>query len=236
MPLVVIDYAHTPDALENALAALRAHVAGRLICVFGCGGDRDRGKRPLMGQAAEQGADLLVITDDNPRTEASSAIIEEIRAGIGRQDAVTIIANRAEAIARTIARAASDAIYDWDLPTSMLWWSDGFYEIFGYAPERAPVQDHVAADTFRAAQERVRADVKVFAHPPHVFELGFGVLLLEGEHGLEPLHELGGDVVDHLLQCLPEFRKCHLASHGDDIGYRRPCRQLPCSSALPSHA
>src|SRR5690606_37382294 len=109
-PLVVIDYAHTPDALENALAALRAHVAGRLVCVFGCGGDRDRGKRPLMGRAAEQGADLLVITDDNPRTEASSAIIEQIRAGIERQEAVSIIANRADAIARTIARAAADDI------------------------------------------------------------------------------------------------------------------------------
>ena len=109
-PLVVIDYAHTPDALENALAALRAHVAGRLVCVFGCGGDRDCGKRPLMGRAAEQGADLLVITDDNPRTEASSAIIEQIRAGIERQEAVSIIANRADAIARTIARAAADDI------------------------------------------------------------------------------------------------------------------------------
>src|SRR5690554_7178726 len=85
-PLVVIDYAHTPDALEKALAALRAHVAGRLICVFGCGGDRDRGKRPLMGRIAEQGADQLVITDDNPRTEVSAAIIEDILAGIERTE------------------------------------------------------------------------------------------------------------------------------------------------------
>lgn len=109
-PLVVIDYAHTPDALENALAALRAHVTGRLICVFGCGGDRDRGKRPLMARAAEQGADLLVITDDNPRTEASAAIIEEIAAGIERTERLTVIANRAEAIAQTIAHAAADDI------------------------------------------------------------------------------------------------------------------------------
>lgn len=109
-PLVVVDYAHTPDALENALAALRAHVAGRLVCVFGCGGDRDRGKRPLMGRAAEQGADLLVITDDNPRTEDSAAIIDEIRAGIEHSEQVTVIANRAEAIAQTIARAAADDI------------------------------------------------------------------------------------------------------------------------------
>ncbi|NLY58743.1 MAG: UDP-N-acetylmuramoyl-L-alanyl-D-glutamate--2,6-diaminopimelate ligase [Gammaproteobacteria bacterium] len=109
-PLVVIDYAHTPDALENALAALRAHVAGRLVCVFGCGGDRDRGKRPLMGRVAEQGADLLVITDDNPRTEASADIIDEIRAGIERTDQLKVIANRAEAIARTIATAEADDI------------------------------------------------------------------------------------------------------------------------------
>ncbi|NLC00381.1 MAG: UDP-N-acetylmuramoyl-L-alanyl-D-glutamate--2,6-diaminopimelate ligase, partial [Pseudomonas formosensis] len=106
-PLVVIDYAHTPDALEKALAALRAHVAGRLICVFGCGGDRDRGKRPLMGRIAEQGADQLVITDDNPRTEVSAAIIEDILAGIERTEQVTVIANRAEAIAQTIAAAAA---------------------------------------------------------------------------------------------------------------------------------
>lgn len=109
-PLVVVDYAHTPDALENALAALRAHVAGRLVCVFGCGGDRDRGKRPLMGRIAEQGADLVVITDDNPRTEDSAAIINEIRAGMERNEAVMIIANRAEAIASTIARAAQDDV------------------------------------------------------------------------------------------------------------------------------
>ena len=104
-PLVVIDYAHTPDALEKALAALRAHVAGRLICVFGCGGDRDRGKRPLMGRIAEQGADQVVVTDDNPRTEPSVAIIEEIRAGIEQPQQVTVIANRAEAISQIIARA-----------------------------------------------------------------------------------------------------------------------------------
>src|SRR5690606_15824016 len=97
-PLVVIDYAHTPDALEKALAALRAHVAGRLVCVCGCGGDRDRGKRPLMGRIAEQGADLIVVTDDNPRTEVSAAIIDEILAGIERPQQAIVIANRAEAI------------------------------------------------------------------------------------------------------------------------------------------
>ncbi|HET9580477.1 MAG TPA: UDP-N-acetylmuramoyl-L-alanyl-D-glutamate--2,6-diaminopimelate ligase [Usitatibacter sp.] len=83
-PLVVIDYAHTPDALEKALAALRPAVARghRLVCVFGCGGDRDPGKRPLMGQAAVRLADHVVVTSDNPRSEDPHAIIEQILSGI----------------------------------------------------------------------------------------------------------------------------------------------------------
>ncbi|KKO02024.1 hypothetical protein LCGC14_0108850 [marine sediment metagenome] len=104
-PLVVIDYAHTPDALEKALAALRAHVKGRLTCLFGCGGDRDNGKRPLMGRIAEQAADRVVITDDNPRTEPSSSIIEQICTGIEQVRKITVLANRAEAIDYTINRA-----------------------------------------------------------------------------------------------------------------------------------
>src|SRR5690606_20614780 len=83
-PLVVIDYARTPDALAEALVALLACVACRRFCVCGCGGDRDRGKRPLIGRIAEQGADQLVITDDNPRTEVLGARIEDILAGIER--------------------------------------------------------------------------------------------------------------------------------------------------------
>ena len=109
-PLIVIDYAHTPDALENALAALRAHVAGRLVCVFGCGGNRDSGKRPLMAQAATRGADHVVVTTDNPRTEPAASIIEEICAGIEQPHRATVIANRADAISQTIASAAANDV------------------------------------------------------------------------------------------------------------------------------
>jgi len=82
-PLVVVDYAHTPDALEQALTALRAHCSGRLLCVFGCGGERDAGKRPVMGAIAERLADVAIVTDDNPRGEDGDAIVAQIVAGFG---------------------------------------------------------------------------------------------------------------------------------------------------------
>jgi UDP-N-acetylmuramoyl-L-alanyl-D-glutamate--2,6-diaminopimelate ligase len=107
-PLVVVDYAHTPDALEKVLSTLRDHLRGRLVCVFGCGGDRDRGKRPQMGRIAETLADEVVVTDDNPRHESPAAIVAEIRAGMQR--APKILHDRRAAIAQAIALAGADDI------------------------------------------------------------------------------------------------------------------------------
>lgn len=104
-PLVVVDYAHTPDALEQVLRALRPHVQGELLCLFGCGGDRDRGKRPLMAQIAEALADRVLVTDDNPRTEEPAQIFADIRAGFAQAEAVQFQHGRGEAIAQLIAAA-----------------------------------------------------------------------------------------------------------------------------------
>jgi UDP-N-acetylmuramoyl-L-alanyl-D-glutamate--2,6-diaminopimelate ligase len=105
-PTVVVDYAHTPDALAMALQVLRRHCKGRLAVVFGCGGDRDRGKRPQMGAIAAQRADSIVLTDDNPRTEDPDNIIAEIRAGIGGA-AASVIRDRRAAIRSAIRGAAA---------------------------------------------------------------------------------------------------------------------------------
>ncbi len=102
---VVVDYAHTADALANALAALRPHVDGELICVFGCGGDRDTGKRPDMAREAEKLADRVVVTDDNPRSEHPEAIARDILAGFSDSAKVTVIHDRAEAIQSAIRSA-----------------------------------------------------------------------------------------------------------------------------------
>lgn len=106
-PHVVVDYAHTPDALEQALKALRPHVEKRLIVLFGCGGDRDKGKRPLMGAIAERLSDLVIVTDDNPRTEDGNRIVEEILTGMQKPDSVVIQRNRAEAISAAVLGAGT---------------------------------------------------------------------------------------------------------------------------------
>jgi UDP-N-acetylmuramoyl-L-alanyl-D-glutamate--2,6-diaminopimelate ligase len=108
---LVVDYAHTPDALAKVLAALRAHARGRLWCVFGCGGERDPGKRPLMAAAAEAGADYVVITDDNPREEDPDRIVAMIRGGLSGRVPVHVERDRAAAIAGAARQAqAGDVI------------------------------------------------------------------------------------------------------------------------------
>ena len=105
-PKVFVDYAHTPAAVESALGALRAHCDGMLWCVFGCGGERDAGKRPLMGGAVERLADRVVITNDNPRSEDPGQIFEAILGGLETPGSATVIEDRSAAIAWAIRNAA----------------------------------------------------------------------------------------------------------------------------------
>lgn len=137
LPLVVVDYAHTPAALELAQLALQAHVTaeGRLLTVFGCGGDRDKGKRPMMGRVAQQHSDAVWVTDDNPRTEDPEAIIRGILQGLDQADTtpVKVQPDRAKAIHDAIAQAkAGDIVliagkghedYQW-VGDQRLWFSD----------------------------------------------------------------------------------------------------------------
>lgn len=107
---VVVDYAHTPDALEKALQAARLHCTGKLWCVFGCGGDRDKGKRPMMGAIAEQYADIVVVTDDNPRTEEPKAIVADILAGMLDAGHACVVLGRAEAVTNAIMQAKENDV------------------------------------------------------------------------------------------------------------------------------
>jgi UDP-N-acetylmuramoyl-L-alanyl-D-glutamate--2,6-diaminopimelate ligase len=110
-PVAIVDYAHTPDALAKVLDAARAHARGRLHCVFGCGGDRDAGKRPQMGAIAEELADAVVLTNDNPRTEDPRAILEQIAAGMRDAARAVVIPDRADAIHHALSDAeAGDVV------------------------------------------------------------------------------------------------------------------------------
>jgi UDP-N-acetylmuramoyl-L-alanyl-D-glutamate--2,6-diaminopimelate ligase len=104
-PLVVIDYAHTPDALEQALTSLRAHTGGELICVFGAGGERDQGKRPQMGAIAEKLADRVIVTDDNPRGENGDQIVAQILAGLHQCNHARVMRDRDAAIRTAICES-----------------------------------------------------------------------------------------------------------------------------------
>lgn len=107
---VIVDYAHTPDALEKVLSSARAHTHGKVWCVFGCGGDRDKGKRPLMASAAESGADFLVITTDNSRSEAAEDIAKDIMAGLNNPATAISEPDRERAIRYCLDNASPEDI------------------------------------------------------------------------------------------------------------------------------
>lgn len=107
-PGVVVDYAHTPDALKNALEAVKQHCSGKVWCVFGCGGDRDVGKRSMMAAVAEEHADIVVVTDDNPRGEKPEAIVADVMVGFSEDSNARIIHDRRVAIETCIANAADN--------------------------------------------------------------------------------------------------------------------------------
>ena len=136
-PAAYIDYAHTPHALEVALRALRPHCRGKLWCVFGCGGDRDAGKRPQMGKAAEHFADRVVVTSDNPRSEDPQAIIKDVVAGFVRPERATIIEDRAAAIAWSLQQAADNDV--------VLIAGKGHEDYQEFGAEQRPFSDYAVA-------------------------------------------------------------------------------------------
>jgi UDP-N-acetylmuramoyl-L-alanyl-D-glutamate--2,6-diaminopimelate ligase len=144
-PLVIVDYAHTPDALAKALRAARLHCRGRLWVVFGCGGDRDPGKRPIMGRIAAELADELVVTDDNPRSESPERIVRQILTGIPGGVAAQVEHERALAIRNTVARSGPKDV--------VLIAGKGHEEYQIYGSERRPFSDQSVA---RAALEAMR--------------------------------------------------------------------------------
>jgi UDP-N-acetylmuramoyl-L-alanyl-D-glutamate--2,6-diaminopimelate ligase len=153
-PLVVVDYAHTPDALEQVLKALRAHAfagpgavnAPKLWCLFGCGGDRDRSKRPLMAAVAEQLADKVIVTDDNPRSENAQVIVADILQGFKRVDDVQVIADRASAIESVVLSAAEGDV--------VLVAGKGHEEVQIVADEQLPFSDAHEVERALALRKR----------------------------------------------------------------------------------
>ena len=109
-PMMVVDYAHTPDALEKALQALRVHCRGKLWCIFGCGGDRDNGKRPMMAEIAERLADQIILTDDNPRSEDPTVIVADMLGGLKQPDSAAVIHDRHAACKWALTHAGADDI------------------------------------------------------------------------------------------------------------------------------
>jgi len=134
---IYIDYAHTPNAIESALRALRPHCRGDLWCVFGCGGDRDAGKRPMMAGLAQKLADRVVVTSDNPRFEQPQKIIDAILTGFDSEYEAIVIEDRAAAIAWTIAYARSG-----DVVLIAGKGHEGYQEIAG---KRLPFSDYAIA-------------------------------------------------------------------------------------------
>ena len=145
VPLAIVDYAHTPDALAKALRAARRHCRGRLRVVFGCGGDRDPGKRPMMGRIAAELADESVVTDDNPRSEPPEQIVRQIMEGIPRGAASRVEHDRALAIGATLRRSGPQDV--------VLIAGKGHEEYQIYGSERRPFSDQSVA---RAALEAMR--------------------------------------------------------------------------------
>lgn len=143
---IYIDYAHTPDAIESALRALRPHCRGDICCVFGCGGDRDAGKRPLMGKLAECFADRVVVTTDNPRSESASRIIDDILRGFADPKTAVVIEDRAAAIDWAVSNATPD-----DIVLIAGKGHEAYQEIDGI---RAPFSDYRVASAAASAARR----------------------------------------------------------------------------------
>jgi len=109
-PTVLVDYAHTPDGLEKALRGIRDHFSGRVWCVIGCGGDRDVGKRPQMAACAEQFADHVVFTSDNPRSESPQSIVADMLAGVTAAEAIMVLVDRPAAVRHAVMQANAEDV------------------------------------------------------------------------------------------------------------------------------